>query len=88
MNSKIIAGSILAGFGILAQVLSEWLKHIFVALFYAGKGSMLQGGGSFTTPVPYTAFETIELFMGTQVVIALAIIGGFSLIAYGLYRKE
>jgi hypothetical protein len=42
MKNKIIAGSILAGLGIIAQVLNQWLKHIFITLFISKAKEILK----------------------------------------------
>lgn len=88
MKNKIIAGSILAGLGIIAQVLNQWLKHIFITLFYIAKGTMLQGGGSFTTPKIYTNLLSINSSIPTRITIWLIIIFGIALIITELINKK
>jgi len=40
---KIIAGSILAGLSLLAEVVNEWLHHFFWAAFNIAHGVMIEG---------------------------------------------
>ena len=86
MKSRMIAGSILTGLGVVAQVLNQWCKHIFVALFYVGKGAMLEGGGSFRTT--YTNIELLNISVVTRILIWFVIAGGVALILSGFLRKE
>ena len=93
---KIIAGSILAGFGLFTEVVNEWLSHYFFAVLNIAKGMMLEGGGSFRTPPAYTnpapAFTGIDgygidIFIVTRVLIWAVFTVGIVLIAWGIRER-
>ena len=86
MSHKLLAGSVLAGLSVVAEVLNVWLRHVFVSLFYVGKGQMLEGGGSFSTAAAYAEPTTVGAFVGTRVVIWVGILAGFALLAWGVYE--
>ena len=87
MSHKLLGGSVLAGLGVVAEVLNVWLRHLFVSLFYVGKGQMLEGGGSFSTAATYAEPTTVGAFVGTRLAIWVAILGGFALLAWGVFEE-
>jgi hypothetical protein len=93
---KIIAGSILAGFGLLTEVVNEWFSHYFFAVLNMAKGMMLEGGGSFRMPPAYTnpglAFSGIDgygidIFIITRVLIWIVFALGITLIIWGIRER-
>jgi uncharacterized membrane protein len=85
---KKIAGSILIGFGLMAQVLNEWARHFFYAAFNMAKGIMLEGGGSFTAPAMYSDPTMVKLSIGTRILTWVIIVFGFGLIVTDMDRKK
>lgn len=92
---KVIAGSILAGLSLFAQVLNEWFSHFFYALFQIGRGVTLGGAGSFRTPPLYSnptmadiSGFGVDIFILTRILIWVFIALGILLIVWGLREKE
>ena len=85
---RIIGGSLLTGLGLLAEVINEWLRHAFFALYYIAKGIMLEGAGSFPGVRGYEAPESVHLFAGTQILIWAAIVAGIVLLVQGIRMRE
>jgi hypothetical protein len=81
---KMIAGSILASLGLMAEMLNEWLSHFFFAAFNIAKGTMFTGAGNFVTPAAYADAENVQIFIGTRIVIWLLIALGFALLVWGI----
>ncbi len=86
---KTIAGSILAGLSLLAEVLNEWLHHFFFAAYNIAKGTMLEGAHEFA-PGPYYSQgpEAVQIFIGTRVIIWLFMALGVVLIIWGLRETK
>jgi hypothetical protein len=87
-SMKKIAGSIMVGFGVLTKVISEWSRHFFYAVFNIAKGTMLQGGGSFTVPSMYSDPTLVTVSTITNILIWLTIIFGLGLIVIDLKHKK
>jgi len=85
---KTIAGSILAGLSLLAEVVNEWLHHFFFAAFYIAKGTMLEGGGSFSAPPFYAHPEAVQIFTGTRIIIWIFMALGVVLVIWGLLETR
>jgi len=81
---KMIAGSILASLGLIAEMLNEWLSHFFFAAVNIAKGAMFTGAGNFVTPAIYADAENVQIFIGTRIVIWLLIALGFTLLVWGI----
>ena len=86
---KIIAGSILAGLSLLAEVVNEWLHHFFWAAFNIAEGVMIEGAGQFG-PGPYypRGPEAVQIFIGTRIIIWMFIALGVALIIQGLQEAK
>ena len=85
---KIIAGSILAGLSLLAEVVNEWLHHFFWAAFNIAHGVMIEGAGQFG-PGPYSQGpEAVQIFIGTRIIIWMFIALGVALIIQGLQEAK
>jgi hypothetical protein len=88
MNSKLIAGSILTGFGTLAAVVSSWAKHFFFTQFHIARGTSLQGAGEFS-PGPYgNSPETVQLFLGTRLLLWGVVLIGLALVIWGVWEDH
>lgn len=85
---KTIAGSILVGLSLLAEVANEWLHHFFFAVFNIAKGTMLEGGGSFSAPPFYAHPETVQIFIGTRIIIWTFMVLGVVMIIWGLLETK
>jgi len=84
MNSKLIAGSVLAGFGTLAAVVNSWAPHFFFAQYHIARGTSLTGAGSFD-PGPYgVAPASVRPFIGTRLLIWAVVALGLGLVAWGI----
>ena len=81
---KMIAGSILTGLSLMAEMFNEWLNHFFFAAFNIAKGAMLEGAGSFITPAIYADAQNVQIFIGTRIVIWLLIATGVALLVWGI----
>lgn len=87
MNSKMIAGSILTGFGTLAVVISSWARHFFFTQYHIARGTSLEGAGDFD-PGPYgIGPEAVRLFLGTQLLLWVVILFGLSLVVWGVWEN-
>lgn len=75
MNNRVLAGGIMLSVGVFSQMLNEWLRHLFVVYFYMAKGSMLEGGGSFTPLPEHSSLELVTISLGTQILIWLLVVG-------------
>ncbi|WP_254766026.1 hypothetical protein [Salinilacihabitans rarus] len=85
MNSKLISGSILTGFGTLAVVASSWARHFFFTQYHIARGMSLAGAGEFH-PGPYGAApEAVHLFFGTRVLLWVVTLLGLALVVWGLW---
>jgi len=86
---KTIAGSILAGLSLLAEVVNEWLHHFFFAAFYIAKGVMLEGAGEFS-PGPYypQGPEAAQIFIGTRIIIWIFMALGVVLVIWGVLETR
>ena len=86
---KTIAGSILAGLSLLAEVLTEWLHHFFFAAFNIANGIMIEGAGEFD-PGPYypQGPEAVQIFIGTRIIIWIFMALGVALIIWGLREAK
>jgi hypothetical protein len=87
---KKIAGSILTGISLLAEVVNEWMQHYFWAFANIAKGTSLLGGGSFDTPSRYAdvlsfPYEPLNIFILTRVALWASIGFGLILIGWGLW---
>lgn len=91
MNSKMISGSVLAGFGTLAAVISSWARHFFFTQYHIARGTSLDGAGEFD-PGPYgIAPESVQLFLGTRLLLWSVIVIGLLLVVWGIredYRTQ
>ena len=88
MNSKLIAGSILTGFGTLAVVVSSWAQHFFFTQYHIARGTSLQGAGEFS-PGPYgTDPAAVQLFLGTRVLLWIVVLLGLALIVWGIWEAH
>jgi len=85
---KTIAGSILAGLSLLAEVVNEWLHHFFFAAFNIARGTMLEGGGRFSAHSFYAHPETVQVFIGTRIIIWIFMALGVVLIVWGLLETK
>jgi len=85
---KTIAGSILAGLSLLAEVVNEWLHHFFFAALNIAKGTMLEGGGSFSAPSFYAHPETVQIFTGTRIIIWIFMALGIVLVIWGVLETK
>lgn len=90
---KKIAGSILAGLSLIAEVVNEWLQHFFWAVANIGKGVNLSGGGSFQTPAEYAEvlsypYDTLNIFILTRILLWIFIGFGILLIGWGLWEDR
>jgi hypothetical protein len=84
MNSKTISGSVLTGFGTLAVVISSWARHFFFTQYHIARGTSLEGAGEFA-PGPYgTAPESVQLFLGTRLLLWSVIGIGLLLVVWGI----
>ena len=83
---KTVAGSILAGFSILGQVIHAWSQHFFYAFYQMGKGMVLEGGGSFSNLPMYNDGIT-TIFFCTRLLLWIGIVFGFYLIFTGLSEE-
>ena len=87
MNSNMIAGSILAGFGTLAVVISSWAQHFFFTQYHIARGISLDGAGEFG-PGPYgIGPESVQLSLGTQLLMWAVILIGLSLVVWGVWEN-
>lgn len=94
---KIIGGSLLAGFSLLAEVLNEWSSHFFYAVFQIAQGTMLGGAGIFRTPPQYanpgismtdiSGFGA-DIFILTRILIWVFMAIGMLLVAWGLREEK
>ncbi|MFO7968190.1 MAG: hypothetical protein R6U44_11390 [Archaeoglobaceae archaeon] len=84
---KIVAGSILTGLSLLAQVVNEWASHFFFAAFNLAKGMSLEGAGTFS-PGPYTDPAAVQIFVGTRVIIWVLMAVGIGLMAWGIKEEK
>jgi len=86
---KIIAGSILTGLSLLAEVVNEWLHHFFFAAFNIANGVMIEGAGEFS-PGPYypQGPEAVQIFIGTRIIIWIFMALGVALIIWGLQEAK
>jgi len=86
---KIIAGSILTGLSLLAEVVNEWLHHFFWAAFNIAHGVMIEGAGQFG-PGPYypRGPEAVQIFIGTRIIIWIFMALGVALIIRGLQEAK
>ncbi len=80
---SIIAGSILTGLSLLAEMINEWLHHFFYAAFNIAKGTMLKEG-SFDPKPYYEGPEAVQIFIGTRIIIWIFIAIGVILLIRGL----
>ena len=88
MNTTSIAGSILAGFGVLAAVVNSWAQHFFFTSYHIARGTSLEGAGEFA-PGPYgTAPESVNIFLGTRLLIWVVILTGLALVAWGVWAEQ
>jgi hypothetical protein len=91
VNSKLTAGSVLTGLSLLAAVLDAWAKHFFFTMYHVARGESLEGAGSFD-PGPYGARPgTAEIFVGTRILVWVALLFGLGLLVWGTvaeYRRE
>lgn len=90
MNSKMISGSVLAGFGTLAAVISSWARHFFFTQYHIARGTS-RWRGEFD-PGPYgIAPESVQLFLGTRLLLWSVIVIGLLLVVWGIredYRTQ
>ncbi|OKY77138.1 MAG: hypothetical protein BTN85_1784 [Candidatus Methanohalarchaeum thermophilum] len=83
----------MVGFGLLAEVINSWLPHFFWAVAHIGRGLSLLGGGQFTAPSRYgeflnAPFNSINIFIGTRILIWAIIITGLALIVWGIIEEK
>lgn len=84
---KLVAGSILTGLSLLAEVVNAWASHFFFAAFKLAKGMSLEGGGSFS-PGPYPDPAAVQIFVGTRVLIWILMAIGIGLMAWGIKEQK
>jgi len=88
VKGKLIAGSILAGLSLLAEVVNEWLHHFFWAAFNIAHGIMIEGARQFG-PGPYSQGpEAVQIFIGTRIIIWIFMALGVALIIQGLQEAK
>lgn len=90
---KKVAGSILAGLSLLAEVVNEWMQHYFWAVANIAKGLGLVGGGGFETPGKYAdvlsfPYDPMNIFSLTRVILWVFIAFGIILIGWGLWEDR
>jgi hypothetical protein len=94
---KIIGGSLLTGFSLLAEVLNEWSSHFFYAVFQIAQGVMLEGAGRFRTPPQYTNSGIsmtdifgfgVDIFIVTRILIWVFMVTGVLLVVWGLREEK
>lgn len=86
---KKVTGSILVGFGVLAEVINAWLSHMFWAFGNIAKGV----NSEFNAPARYGEvltypFNQLNIFTGTQILIWAIILLGLGLILLGLIEDK
>lgn len=79
-----VAGSIMVGFSLVAQVLNEWMRHFFFVGYNLAKGAMLEGGGSFTAPPIYSDPATVNISLLVRIILWVVMIFGFVIFLSGL----
>lgn len=79
-----ISGSILAGFGTLAAVVSSWARHFFFTQYHVARGTSLEGAGEFDSGPYGTAPEAVQPFVGTRLLIWGVVLIGLALVAWGV----
>ena len=85
---KLLSGTIMATFSLMAEVAAEWLRHFFYAVFQIGLGARLQAGGGFSIPAPYATPENVHIFILTRILIWLFLAFGVALIVWGLVERK
>lgn len=83
MNSKLLAGSIMTGFGVLGAVLDAWASHLFFTMFHVAKAQAIESTGSFS-PGPYSSPTETSIFLGIRVVLWAVILVGLVLVSWGI----
>jgi hypothetical protein len=84
MNTKLLSGSVLTGLSLLSIVLNEWAGHFFYTLFYIARGESLEGAGDFFAGPYGTTPEATQIFVGTRVLLWVALLSGLGLLAWGV----
>ena len=87
MNTRLLSGSVLTGLSLLAIVLNEWAGHFFFTMFLIARGESLEATGSFS-PGPYgVAPETTQIFIGTRILLWVALLAGLFLLGWGMLTE-
>ena len=88
MNTKLLSGSVLTGLSLLSIVLNEWAGHFFFTMFLIARGESLEAVSSFD-PGPYgTSPEATQIFVGTRVLLWVALVVGLVLLGWGVLAES
>jgi hypothetical protein len=87
MNTKLLSGSVLTGLSLLSIVVTEWAGHFFFTMFHIARGESLEAVSRFD-PGPYgTSPEATQIFVGTRVLLWVALVAGLALLGWGVLAE-
>lgn len=88
MNSKMLPGSLLTGFGLLAIVANAWAQHFFFTQFHIARATTLEATGEFNPGTYLAGPEAVELFIVTRILLWGVTLFGLLLVAWGIWEQH
>ena len=88
MNSKMISGSILTGFGSLGLVADAWARHFFFTQFHIARATTLEATGSFDPGTYLAGPEAVDVFVGIRLLTWVVVLFGLLLVVWGVWEQH